>query len=167
MNIENWKLIEGFEEYEVSDHGRIRRGSRIKQPRADRKGYLSVALWKNQKTTKFQVSRLVAAAFIGPRPDGCVVAHNNGINNDNRVGNLRYCTPTENEADKAIHGTRLHGEKHHQAKLTEAQVAEIRRRYKFYSRKDGADAMAREFGVSPVTILRVLKNRGWKKPTIQ
>jgi hypothetical protein len=42
-------------------------------------------------------------------------------------------------------------------KLTEEQVREIRRRYRRYSHKDGAGALAREFGVSLVQVWRIVK----------
>ena len=157
-----WKPIEGFEEYEVSNVGAIRRNGTVKSLRSDRKGYLSVVLWHKQRSFKRQVSRLVAAAFIGQRPDGFVVAHINGINTDNRVENLRYSTPHENEADKVSHGTQLRGERHHQAKLTAAQVAQIRQRFSRYSRTNGAAALAVEFGVSDTAIYLIVSGKNWR-----
>ncbi|MDE1179449.1 NUMOD4 motif-containing HNH endonuclease [Paraburkholderia sp.] len=154
-------MIAEFPQYEVSSFGRVRRGASIKKPRADRKGYLSVTLWSRQKPTKRALQRLVAAAFIGPRPDGMVVRHRNGINADNRHTNLVYGTATENEFDKIEHGTQLRGEKHHQAKLTEAQVFEIRRRFKRYDRRNGADALAREFGVTGTLIYYIVIGKLW------
>jgi hypothetical protein len=42
--------------------------------------------------------------FIGPRPDGLDVCHNNGDRLDNQVGNLRYGTRSENMLDTVPHG---------------------------------------------------------------
>jgi hypothetical protein len=49
------------------------------------------------------------------------------------------------------------GEKHGRAKLTWEQVEEIRKR----GRKAGVRAMAREYGVWPTSITRILKLRYW------
>jgi hypothetical protein len=55
-------------------------------------------------------------------------AHGNGIPSDNRLTNLRHCTPMENIHDKFEHGTIPVGKGHHAATVTEAQVREIRTR---------------------------------------
>jgi HNH endonuclease/NUMOD4 motif-containing protein len=44
----------------------------------------------------WSVHILVAAAFLGPRPEGMHVDHVNGVRGDNRVENLEYVTPAEN-----------------------------------------------------------------------
>ena len=162
MKIEQWRKIDGYEAYEVSDMGRVRRDGRIKKPRPDRKGYLSVALWLRQKPKKFQISRLVAAAFLGPLPTGCVVCHNNGDNTCNKIENLRYATPAQNEADKIKHGTNLLGEKHPRAKLLAHQVNEIRRRFKRGCSINGGKALAKEFGVDNTLITRIIQRKIWK-----
>lgn len=161
MDDEEWRPIVAVAEYEVSNLGRVRRNGRIKKPREDRKGYQFVVLWSHRKSRKYAVHRLVAEAFIGPRPEGLIVRHRNGINDDNRDSNLRYGTYAENEADKIEHGTNLYGEKHQQAKLSEEQVLEIRRRYKRGDRQNGGSALGREFGVSNVLIGYIMSGKLW------
>lgn len=51
------------------------------------------------------VHRLVMAAFVGPPPEGMQVCHNDGDPKNNRLGNLRYGTPSENMYDRGLHGT--------------------------------------------------------------
>ena len=51
------------------------------------------------------VHALVAAAFIGPRPDGLLIRHLDGNPRNNRVGNLQYGTGSENQRDAVVHGT--------------------------------------------------------------
>lgn len=75
-----------------------------------------------------QVHRLVLEAFIGPCPPGTVACHGNG-NGNSRLCNLRWDTFCGNMADQYIHGTRVRGEHHPQARLSDQEVAEIRGRY--------------------------------------
>lgn len=96
----------------------------------NKNGYLILTL--NDKTGERRtriigVHRVVGEAFIGPLPPGLHTAHGNGDPSDNRLANLRYCTPLENVHDKFEHGTILAGEQHHAATVTEQQVREIRR----------------------------------------
>src|SRR3546814_16009402 len=65
-------------------------------------------------------------AFVGPRPDGMEVAHNDGDPLNNRLENLRYATPAENTDDKLKHGTLLRGNAVGTAKLTVGDVRFIR-----------------------------------------
>jgi hypothetical protein len=47
------------------------------------------------------VHRVVAETWLGPRPKGLVICHNNDNKLDARVVNLRYDTPEENAKDRA------------------------------------------------------------------
>jgi hypothetical protein len=68
-------------------------------------------------------------------------------------------TGLENAADRITHGTSGAGEQNPRAKLTLAQVAEIRAMSKHYGW--ARSAMAR-YGVSEATIHRVRSGRNWK-----
>jgi hypothetical protein len=162
MSAVQWRPIDGFPGYEVSEFGEVRRYGRIKTQMSDRKGYLKVGLWIGGESNTRYVSRLVAAAFIGLRPDGHQVRHKNGIKTSNHFNNLEYGTPVENEHDKRAHGTAPIGTNHPAAKLNEAQVLAIRTRYKPYIRKDGFNALGAEFGVSGAMVLRIVKRIAWK-----
>ena len=66
---ETWKQIEGFSNYEVSDHGRIRNKTTNKMLKPyDSGGRMSVTLCVNCKGHGKRLHNLVAAAFI-PNPD--------------------------------------------------------------------------------------------------
>lgn len=158
---EEWREIPGWSGYEVSSLGRVRSKSGIKSTFKDYKGYLRVKLWGHSRAKNLRVSGLVALAFHGPVSAGHVVRHRNGVNDDNRADNLLYGTRSENEQDKVLHGTALLGERHHQAKLTEADVLAIRARYQRGSREHGTKAIARDYGVSAMLIGLVVRRKNW------
>lgn len=170
-----YRAIPGFPVYRVGSDGtvwsrRFRGGGptgwhvkenewRIHCPGVERHGYLGIRLWRDGRYTHFRVSRLVLLAFVGPCPDGCVAAHNNGVNDDNRLENLRWATQADNVHDQIEHGTALHGERHYRAKLTALQVCDIRRR-----RANGEKIvdLAKEYGVVTGTIGFIIRRRNWK-----
>lgn len=172
MEPEIWKSVVGYEGlYGVSSLGRVRSldryvvgrfdGQQFKRGRILRQGsteagYRFVQLARDGRYTLKLVAGLVAGAFLGPRPEGRVVAHGDGNNSNNVLGNLRYATHAENEADKLVHGTALRGERHHQAKLTEQDVREIR--------VDARPAreVATAYGVFSSTIAKIRRRVTWR-----
>ena len=95
---ETWKVIDEVPIYQVSTLGRVKNsltGSLIHLQKR-KKGYVKVSLYENGKEYTRDVHRLVAKAFI-PNPDNLPdVNHDNGHKDDNRVGNLYWCTRKEN-----------------------------------------------------------------------
>jgi hypothetical protein len=170
---EVWLPVVGFEGlYEVSDWGRVkslarkdadggrRIAERILKPAPNKGGYLLVALHKNKKQHGRLVHRLVAEAFIGPRPTGLQVCHGIGGKADNSLANLRYGTATENAADKLRDGTAQRGEQHGQAKLTAEKVLEARRRTKAGT-IGSATQLAREWNVSQSSLSNAICGKSW------
>ena len=167
---EEWRPVVGYEGiYEVSDLGRVRcsaagrgrvAGRVLKQSPRNEKGYLRVNLWNSTQRNRF-VHHIVAEAFVGPRPDGCLVLHTNGNATDNRAENLRYGSHADNSADAKRHGTfrpgHVSGEAHGAAKLT----AEIVRQLRTISAPNFA-ALAQEHGVDEGAIRQAIKGRTWK-----
>lgn len=172
---EQWLDIEGWPGYEVSDFGRVRswkqRGKirrtwvidRAVPPRIlrhdIRNGYPSVLLVSTENGRAWKsVHRLVLGAFIGQMPSTVHAAHGDGDKTNNRLTNLRWASPAENNADKANHGTRQNGEKAGTAKLTWEAVAEIRSRR---ASGEGLVAVARRFGVCVNTITSITSFKTW------
>lgn len=146
---EIWKPIRSWEGYyEVSNFGRVRsldrevlrQGSwyrgpqmmttkgKVLAPSFDTFGYpmVKLKLKSEERAELHRVHSLVMDAFVGPRPDNCVVAHNDGNPKNPHLTNLRYDTMAGNFSDKKGHGTYTCGEVHSRAKLTQGQVEEIR-----------------------------------------
>ncbi len=74
---------------------------------------MSVNRVANGRPELRSIHHLVAETFIGPRPEGAWVLHNNGDPEDNRPENLRYGTAAENTADSVKHGTHANTRKTH------------------------------------------------------
>jgi hypothetical protein len=158
---QEWMIIEEFPEYEINNIGMVRRGLIIKSLISDRKGYLSVKLWKGGIQHKRTIARLMYVAFHGEIKDGMVVRHKNGIKTDNRIANLEIGTYAQNEADKIKHGTRFFGENHHQSKLSKYEVDEIKNSYVRGSRIYGSRALAKKYGISGVQVLNIVHGKSW------
>jgi hypothetical protein len=166
MTEEKWKPIPGFDKYDISNLGNVRRSSpgrgtrsmRPINPVPDRGGRLVFNARRDGLTRQFKVHRAVLLAFEGPCPDGMEVAHLDGNQLNNSLENLSYVTPKENNGHKVIHGTQPMGSKVYNAKLDEESVLEIRSKHPEMS----YSKLAREYGVSVMTIAQVITRRTWK-----
>lgn len=132
MTTETWLPVVGFEgRYEVSDHGRVRSthgrtARRVLSGGLYTGGYPGVTLRKDGRRHSRLIHKLVAEAFIGPRPPGMQCCHGDGCRTNNALSNLRWDTTVNNHADRAAHGTAPRGRLNPSAKLTELQVLAIR-----------------------------------------
>jgi hypothetical protein len=127
---ERWAPVEGYDRrfvdfYEVSSHGRVRSLDRTDLTRAGHRrrypgkvlrpivhpedGHLMVFLYRGGQAIPAKVHHLVAAAFIGPRPEGALVRHLDDIPANNHPANLAYGTESDNAADALRNG------RHHNA----------------------------------------------------
>lgn len=109
--MEEWKCIEGYKDYEVSNLGNIRsyRNNKGKtsavphllSPKTDHNGYYFVNLYSGRKMKSFKIHRLVASAFI-PNPENYPqINHIDEVKTNNCVGNLEWCSAKQN----VNHGT--------------------------------------------------------------
>lgn len=174
---EEWRPVvdwEGF--YEVSSLGRVRsldrvinmknshgtvsrhfRRGMILQPHLNPDGYLIVTLSKGGFKRKFFVHSIVIVSFVGPRPEGrqhCAHKDCNKLNN--RATNLAWKTPQANMFDSLDFNMQAVGERVATAKLTAADVMEIR------AASSSLRAQARRFGVSLQTIKLIRNRRTWR-----
>lgn len=182
---EIWKPVVGYPGYAVSDKGRVRSLPRLqersgdtraphtaRQPGQILKGWVNyrngrpvvkrVTLCLNKRPRKVPVHKLVLDAFVGPCPDDMEGCHNDGDPLNNCLENLRWDTHLANMADQVRHGTRRipyrfpRGERHKNATLTDAQVAEIRALPRQGMNKT---QVARDYGSTRQTIRLILQGK--------
>jgi hypothetical protein len=99
----------------------------------------------------------------GPIPEGKVVCHKCETKLCVNPAHLFVGTQADNMADNKAKGKSSYGEKSIHAKLTDALVLEIRRRFKFTGkRKTNARELAADYGVAPQVIYLAGTGRTWK-----
>lgn len=86
-----WTQIPGFENYEISQCGKIRRGNKILKKRY-RNGYIVYCLRKCGKTVYKLAHRLVALSFLSNPQDYKEVNHIDGNKLNNYYTNLEWCS---------------------------------------------------------------------------
>lgn len=110
-----WRTIPGFECYEVSGGGMVRRAAgghgsqagRVLKARKSASGYPMVNLSAAGRAKTMMIHVLVCTAFHGPKPtDQHLVCHRNDIPSDNQPGNLYWGTPAENAVDRSRNASR-------------------------------------------------------------
>lgn len=177
---EIWKAVPRFPEYQVSSLGRVRRsvpdiqgkncGKIIKGWIAN-SGYRQVRIRRGGIYYSLLVNRLVCHAFHGEPPTPKHHAsHRDGNKTNNRKGNVRWLSASENNMERHKHGTMLTGDRHPtrympscvprgsghgNAKLNERQVSKIRKD------KRANTKIALDYGVSPSLIGKVKKRIFW------
>jgi len=178
MNIinEEWRDAVGYEGfYQVSNFGNVRscdryvkcmnEGVALLKGKARKiclsiDGYPRVTTRQSGKGRTETVHTLVAKAFLGDRPVGYHVNHLDGNKQNNFVGNLEYCTQSENQ----IHAYRLglkkglKGESSSRAKLKACDIPEIRNRL---AKGQSTSSIAKEYKVSQSTIYFIHTKRSW------
>lgn len=168
---EEWTHIQDYEDYLVSNFGRVKslkKGTEvILRPILDAKGYLRVNLYKDGIRHMLKIHRLVATTFIA-NPNGLPqVNHKDGNKENNHVDNLEWVTESQNSQHAFNNGLRdaPRGEQNGQHKLTQKDVDEIRKSYIKGDLMFGGKALAKKYGVDPITISRIVNNQRWSYNT--
>ncbi len=164
MTEEVWKSVVGFEgHYEVSDAGRVRRKStgRILRPQNSTTGYLHVQLTTNGRPSNKKIHRLVLEAFGGK--SGGDAAHQDGNRLNNCFDNLKWMSRKDNCAQKALHKTKIFGDKCHLSRLTERQ-AKLVLRMSLLGVTDNSIAKfyGKRWGCSEAAIYAIQRGLSWQ-----
>jgi hypothetical protein len=170
-------VIEGWPGYEVGEDGgvwscRTSRGTlgTVWHPlsgRPDKDGYLSVTLQGGGRRKTVKVTHLVLSAFVGPRPPGAEALHSLGtLPGDCRLSVLRWGTHLENIGDKVLGATQARRDSHGMARLTEADVVNIRSAYvpgaKNGKPPSNAGSLAAQYGITAAHVGQVVRGNFWK-----
>lgn len=138
------------------------------------RGYCKVTLTVAGREITRTVHTLVALAFIGERPCGMQIDHIDGNKRNNRPANLQYVTAAENSRRSAVNGlapsgmrhgrtTKPHrtarGERVNTAKLTSADVVEMRR---LHSEGWNLPRLMARFGLSKSATHQVVTGKNWR-----
>ena len=179
--MEIWKKISKESNYEVSDHGNVRReigmvknnvkgyvrkvGGKNLSQKTKSNGYKEVHIYENTMVGKsVYVHRLVAMAFLGSINEGYSVNHKDGNKANNHYLNLEIVTHSENSkhsyhalGNKNISSYK--GSSHGMSKLNEEQVLLIR---ELYTMGKTPTELSKQFVTPFSTICKVCYNQTWK-----
>ena len=97
LSNEEWRLVPGYNDIYASSMGRVKRNDRVYSGHKDDGGYITISIRDGTKDYQKRAHRLVCLTFHGESiGDKVFVNHKNGITDDNRVENLEWVTPREN-----------------------------------------------------------------------
>ena len=170
---EIFRDVPGFENYLISNHGRIKRKyrkikvlrgntlyqkeqkERFLKPMSDKDGYLKVDLYKTPKIHgPMRVHRLVAMAFIDNSENKPFINHKDGIKYNNMLDNLEWCTASEN----SLHAHKNMFYRTHTTKIKPDEVLYIRANQDFMN----CVQLGKMFGVTRATIAKILRGETHK-----
>lgn len=167
---ETWaELPAEYGNYQVSDLGNVRSFRTafdygpenpmvLRKMRHARMKYTYVTLHTPTGPYPHATHRLVARAFLGERPVGHEVCHNNGKRGDSRLANLRYDTQQSNIDDRSLHGMTVRGENSPWAILTDEKVVVI---LDAIAADANMTELAEDYGVSRAVIQAIKFGRSW------
>lgn len=148
---EIWRRIDA--DYDVSNQGRVRHGSRILSGSVHSDNYILVTLHGKQ----IPVHRLVAEAFIPNYEKKPEVNHIDGNKMNNAVDNLEWVTRAENQKHAVDNGLQPKPAKTYQGKFTAEQREEIKRLWDsgMFSRRQ----LAIKYGVSHTCVNDIINDK--------
>jgi hypothetical protein len=101
---ENFKFIRGYENYMISDYGRVFsiKSHRFLKPRINTWGYYKVNLCENGIKKTFTIHRLVGLHFLENPENKKCIDHINNNRLDNTINNLRFVSSQQNSHNSVI-----------------------------------------------------------------
>lgn len=125
-----------YKDYFITDDGRVFSNKQYKDKSRMRKlrpfmteGYKRVGICTDKGRKHKLVHRLVLDTYVGLPKKGQLSRHLNGVRADNRIENLRWGTPEENQADMLKHNLErvAKGEECRNKKISNARKEYIKR----------------------------------------
>lgn len=104
-----WKILKENENYSINKKGEIKNNitKKILSPSINKdSGYYQIDLWKNNKSKKYTLHRLIASNFIPNLEDKPTVDHIDGNRLNNDISNLRWATYSEQNSRFNTFGVR-------------------------------------------------------------
>ena len=171
--MENWEKIKGFENYEISNFGRVKRNEctvvysngqvtkyKLKYLNLENsRGYKRVTLCVNSKPKRFLVHRLVAEYFKPNIENKPCVNHIDGQKWNNHAINLEWCTHSENES----HSYKKLGKKTNGIKSRKIPLNEIQKIKRMYVYGVTQREISKMYNVSPSIISLIINNKTYQK----
>jgi len=174
--MEIWKPVVGYEGlYEVSNLGRVKsldrvinhkrlkkqtiKGREMKSACVGRTNHRFVSLSKDGKAKAQLIHRLVLISFVGNCPEGMECSHLDGNAENNRLDNLIWETPKENQKRRKDHGTYLWGENAPISKLKSSEVQEIKEMLN--DKSITQRTIAKKYKISEHTISKIKHREVW------
>ena len=164
-NVEQWKEIDDFPGYKVSDHGRVKSylvhktHGRFLKPNPLNRGHLQVILMLQGTRYGKLIHRLVLSSFVGECSPGMECCHNDDIPSNNHLPNLRWDTRKSNVQDSINCGTFARGMRRGTSKLSDSEVREIRY---LYSIGEKTKTLANKFNTHTTNIWYIVSRTTWK-----
>lgn len=180
MEAEEWRDINGFETYQVSQFGSVRRKARkVKSVVPQHKGFRTLsekmcAITDNGRGYKLvsfkidgvrrnhYVHRLVADAFIPNHENLPQVNHIDGDKSNNHVENLEWVTNQRNRDHAADNNLISFGEHNGLAKLSIADVLAIKEELS-HNPHVNKTKLGERYGVTCTTIIKIEKGQRWSR----
>lgn len=93
-----WKHIPDFDNYLINEKGDIKSlyHNIILKPINHNNGYKCIVLYKNSKSFRFYIHRLVAISFLTKPEGNFEINHKDGDKTNNNVSNLEWVTKSQN-----------------------------------------------------------------------
>lgn len=166
---EEWRIVEGFPEYAISNFGEVKRiirgrffVNRLITPIKDKDGYLSVCLSSGNVQKIKKIHHLVLDNFVGERTKDTGCNHIDGKKSNNRLDNLEWVTQSENELHAHRMGlkTGRKGEKSNWSKLKNGEVWLIKKLLS--SGMLDHEFIGKMFRVSRATITYIANGKTWR-----
>lgn len=163
---ERWLTIPFAADYEVSDHGRVKRTApepkqwcgHLLKPKVRADGYLEVVLYVDDCKMHIRVHQIVCRTFHGDRPHGKdEVGHVDGVRANCHANNLRWVTKYEQYEDRLKHGTHSKGELNPGAKLDPLKVQAVH----ILSERMPSRKVASVLGISKSQVGNIMRGDAW------